>query len=99
MSIRLFLLLLVFCFCLVGFMVSGGNQNIYLQSDEAIYVSHWGEELVVYVYKYDSDSCTYTGQWIDRFYDTQNTITIHFPEESKTTYITGGKNHGMAKSK
>ncbi len=46
-------------FCLVGFSVGQRSVDIFLEDNESIYISRWGNDVYVWVYTYDTDTSTW----------------------------------------
>ncbi len=52
-------IILILCFCLVGFSVGQRSVDIFLEDNESIYISRWGNDVYVWVYTYDTDTSTW----------------------------------------
>ena len=52
-------IILMLCFCLVGFTVGQRSVDIFLEDNESIYISRWGNDVYVWLYTYDVETCTW----------------------------------------
>ncbi len=73
-------IILMLCFCLVGFTVGRRSVDVYLKNNEAIYISRWGNEAYVWLYTYNSTTCTWDIEYIKGVASGLPTISVHFVE-------------------
>lgn len=71
-------IMLMFCFCLVGFTVGRRSVDMYLAHNEAIYISWYDHKPYVWLYTYDRDARTWDIERTLEVHPSLTRINVHF---------------------
>ena len=73
-------IMLILCFCLVGFTVGRRSVDIYLNDDEAVYIGRYGNKAYVWLYTYNPDIPKWDMKSIKELEIGLPRINVHFVE-------------------
>ena len=75
---KIMCIMLMFCFCLVGFTVGRRSVDVYLAANEAIYISRYDNNAYVWIYTYNYDTRTWDMKRALEYQRSLTSINVHF---------------------
>lgn len=77
---KIMCIMLMFCFCLVGFTVGRRSMDVYLNDNEGIFISRHNNQVYVWVYILDQDTYTWEVEDVKSIEYALPRVNIHFVE-------------------